>query len=185
MTAAILAVVLPASLSLSACGSDEQVEVAGPELLRLGASQVMTDMETFMSREGVKKAHLLADTAFFLEGESGVNLRGVKLDLFGEQGGTVSTLTARRGWYEMQTEDMRASGDVVVVDSATGRRLETERLEYRAAADELRGDTAFVFYRGSEVIRGQSFVTDPGLNDIRTTGPSGVSRPSGGTGGER
>lgn len=172
----------PLMLTAVACGGDEQVEVAGPELLELGASQVMMDVETFVTRDGIKKAHLVADTAYFLEGESGVNLRGVRLDFFSEQGGTGSRLTSRRGWYEMQSGNMQATGDVVVVDSATDRRLETERLEYRAAADELHGDTAFVLYRGNEVIRGQSFITDPGLTDIRTTGPSGVSRPSGGGG---
>lgn len=166
-------------LAVVGCGGDEQVEVAGPELLELGASQVMVEVETFVTREGVQKAHLVADTAYFLEGESGVNLRGVHLTFFSERGGTASRLTSRRGWYEMQSGNMRASGDVVVVDSATDRRLETERLEYRAATDELRGDTTFVLYRGNEVIRGQSFVTDPALRDIRTTGPSGVSRPSG------
>lgn len=171
---------LVAGLLVAGCGGDEQVEVAGPELLELGASQVMVDVETFVTREGVRKAHLTADTAFFLEEESGVNLRGVRVDFFGEQGATASRLTARRGWYEMQTGDMRATDNVVVVDSATDRRLETERLEYRARSDELRGDTAFVFHRGNEIIRGQSFVTDPSLDDIRTTGPSGVSRPSGG-----
>ena len=171
---------LLASLVLPACGGEEQVEVAGPELLELGASQVMVDVETFVTREGVKKAFLVADTAYFLEGESGVNLRGVEVEFFGEQGATASRLTSRRGWYQMQTGDMRATGQVVVVDTATDRRLETERLMYRARDDELRGDTAFVFYRGNETIRGESFVTDPSLSDIRTTGPSGVSRPSGG-----
>lgn len=168
------------ALALGGCGGEEEVEVAGPELLELGASQVMVDVETFVTQEGVKKARVVADTAFFLEGESGVNLRDVRVDFFGSAGGGTSRLTARRGWYEMQSGDMRAEGDVVVVDSASDRRLETPRLEYRAERDELRGDTTFVLYRGNEVIRGRSFVTDPALSEIRTTGPSGVSRPSGG-----
>lgn len=175
-----LVTVLVVGILLASCGEEGQVEVAGPELLELGANQVMVDVETFVTREGVKKAYLLADTAFFLEGESGVNFRSVRVDFFGEEGATTSRLTARRGWYEMQSGDMRSSGDVVVVDSASDRRLETPRLEYRARTDELRGDTTFVLYRGDEVIRGESFVTDPTLSDIRTTGPSGESRPSGG-----
>lgn len=167
-------------LLLAGCGESEDVAVAGPELLELGASQVMVGVETFVTREGLKKAHLVADTAFFLEGESGVNLRRVRVDFFGTEGSRSSRLTARRGWYEMQSGDMRAEGDVVVVDSATDRRLETPRLEYRAGRNELRSDTTFVLYRGNEVIRGESFITDPSLSEIRTTGPSGVSRPSGG-----
>lgn len=167
-------------LVLAGCGEEEKVAVAGPELLQLGASQVMVDVETFVTREGVKKAHLVADTAFFLEGESGVNLRGLRVDFFGSEGARSSRLTARRGWYEMQSGDMRAVGNVVVVDSATDRRLETPRLKYRAGRNELRSDTTFVLYRGNEVIRGESLVTDPSLSEIQTTGPSGVSRPSGG-----
>lgn len=171
---------LAASLLLAGCGGDQEVEVAGPELLQLGASQVMVDVETYVTRDGITRAHLVSDTAFFLEGESGVNLRGVQVDFYSAEGGATSRLTSRRGWYEMQSGNMRAEGDVVVVDSATDRRLETPRLEYRAGRDELRGDTSFVLYRGNEVIRGESFVTDPSLSEIETTGPSGVSRPSGG-----
>lgn len=171
---------LVALLALGGCGGDQEVEVAGPELLQLGASQVMVDVETYVTRDGITRAHLVSDTAFFLEGESGVNLRGVRVDFFSGEGGSASRLTARRGWHEMQSGNMRAEGNVVVVDSATDRRLETPRLEYRAGRDELRGDTTFVLYRGNEVIRGESFVTDPSLSEIETTGPSGVSRPSGG-----
>lgn len=173
-------VLLAVALLGAGCGDGEEVEVAGPELLQIGASQVMVDVETYVTREGLRRAHLVADTAFFLEGESGVNLRRVRVDFFADEGFRSSRLTARRGWYEMQSGDMRTEGEVVVIDSASGRRLETPRLEYRAGRDELRSDTVFVLYRGNEVIRGESFITDPSLSEIRTSSPSGESRPSGG-----
>lgn len=166
------------------CGEESQVEVAGPELLNLGASQVMVNVETYVFGElGTREARLVADTAFFLEEqESAVSLRGVRVTFFDASGRSTSTLTARRGRYDFETGNMEAEQDVMVVDAASSRRLETPRLRYLAEPDELHGDTSFVFYRGAEVVRGTSFESDPALGNIRIQGPSGVSPASDGGG---
>ncbi|MEE8596165.1 MAG: hypothetical protein V3T25_09865, partial [Gemmatimonadota bacterium] len=115
---------------LAGCGGDDAAAVAGAELLELGAEQVAIDVRHILTSDGVLRAQLLADTAFFLNEESLVRFRGVRVHFFGDVGEEVSVLTADEGVVNLQTEDMEAKGRVVVVDREQSERLETETLEY-------------------------------------------------------
>lgn len=181
MTAA-LAAVLAAAL-LAACGRGQKVEVASSDLLDLNADQVMTGVEHTMTREGVRRAHLEADTVYYLQNGSVAHLRHYQIDFFGPAGTRRSTLTALDGIYDMKSGDMKAKGDVVVVDSIGGQRLETSALQYDATADRLRSDTSFVLYRQRDTIRGRGFVTDPSMDTVRVLQPSAVSPAGAGAGG--
>lgn len=177
-------VVLAAVLTATACGGEEDVQVAGPELLRLGADQVMVGVEHYLTRDGVRRAHLEADTLYFLDDGSRVHLRHYTVDFFDEQGRSRSVLSARDGLYDLRTGDMEATDSVVVVDAEESQRLRTERLTYDAAADRLRSEVPFVLVQRRDTTRGEGFVTDPGLDSLQVTGPSFVSPPDSG-GGER
>ncbi len=169
-----------ALIAASACGGDDADEVAGPELLDLGAQQVAIGVRHILTADGVRRAQLIADTALFLEGDAFVRFRGVRVYFYGDLGEEVSILRADEGLVNLQTEDMEATGSVVVVDQDQSERLETQTLSYDAAADQLRSDVDFVFYRGSNTIRGRGFVSDPGLDTVYVTRPSAVTpRPSG------
>lgn len=177
------AAALPAVLLLvaaAACGGDQKVEVASPDLLDLNADQVMVGVEHTMTREGVRRAHLEADTAYFLRNGSVAHFRRYRIDFFDGAGARRSTLTAVDGVYDMKSGDMNARDDVVVVDSAGKQRLETSALRYDAASDRLRSDTSFVLYRQRDTIRGGGFVTDPSMDTVRVLQPSAVSPAGGG-----
>lgn len=128
-----------------------------------------------LTSDGVRRAQLLADTALFVDGEALVRFRNVRVHFFGDLGEEVSILRAEEGLVNLETEDMEATGQVVVVDRDQSERLETEVIEYIADADELRSEVDFVFYRGTNTIRGQGFVSDPGLDTVRVTQPSAVT----------
>ena len=160
---------------IAACSGDAAEQEAGAELLELGAEQVAIDVRHILTSDGVLRAQLLADTAFFLNEESLVRFRGVRVHFFGDVGEEVSVLTAEEGVVNLQTEDMEATGRVVVVDREQSERLETETLEYLAQSNQLSSDVEFTFYRGSSTIRGQGFVSDPGLDTVHVTRPSAVS----------
>ena len=93
------------------------------------------DVRHILTSDGVLRAQLLADTAFFLNEESLIRFRGVRVHFFGDVGEEVSVLTAEEGVVNLQTEDMEAKGRVVVVDREQSERLETETLEYLAAIE--------------------------------------------------
>ncbi len=165
--------------TLAGCGSEDPVETAGPEFLRLGADQVLVDMEHFMSRSGLRRAHLVADTAYFLRDDTRVRVVPVDLTFYDQDGRVTSQLTAREGYYDMQRNDMEAFGGVVLLDRREGQRLVTEELEYDAVADRLRSDRAFTLYRGDTVLRGRGFETDPALDTVRVLQPAGRAEGEG------
>lgn len=168
---------LLAAVSWGGCQDEGSVEVVDSGLARLEADQVMVDLEHVMTHEGVRRAHLEADTAYFEDEASSVRMRHYTVDFFDGQGQRRSTLTAVEGHYDMRTGDMRAIEDVVVVDPDGAQRLTTERLLYDASRNRLTSDVDFVLVQGRDTVRGEGFVTDPGLDSLTTTRPSMVSPP--------
>ncbi len=157
------------------CGGEDLPDTVGLELLAEGADQVMVSVQHFMTREGIRRATVRADTAYVMDDESTIELRHVRLVFFDGEGGEESVLTADGGSYHIQSGDMNAEGNVVVVQSDGTQRLETEQLSYDAAADELRSETPFVFTQPDRVIRGSSFVSDPSLENHKIDSFSAVT----------
>lgn len=162
------------SLALG-CGPDDGPPVAS-EVLREGVDMVMIPMDTYLTREGIRRALLHTDTAEFVtEGE--IQMRGVALTFFDVDGREASVITAESGIFYENTEDMEATGSIVVLDRREDRRLETEALRYVAAEDRLYGDRPFTMWEdgGRTELRGAAFESDPGLDSVRVRRPSGQS----------
>lgn len=137
---------------------------------------VMIPMETYVTREGIRRALLHTDTAEFVtEGE--IQMRGVSLTFFDVDGREASVITAESGIFYETTEDMEAAGSIVVLDRRDDRRLETEELRYVAAEDRLYGDRPFTLWEdgGRTELRGEAFESDPGLDSVRVRRPAGES----------
>ena len=158
---------------VGACAAEEAPPTAG-DVLPDGVDYAFTRMRTFMTREGIRRARIEADTAEFV-GENEVHMRPVKLIFFDQDGRESTELTADYGVYYELTEDMDAEGSVVVLDRADGQRLETERITYVNDEDRLYGDTAFRLYRddGLTVIDGSAFESDPAMDSVIVLTPSG------------
>lgn len=157
------------------CGPDDGPPVAS-EVLREGVDMVMIPMDTYLTREGIRRALLHTDTAEFVtEGE--IHMRGVALTFYDVDGGEASVITAESGIFYENTEDMEATGSIVVLDRREDRRLETEALRYVAAEDRLYGDRPFTMWEdgGRTELRGAAFESDPGLDSVRVRRPSGQS----------
>lgn len=170
-------------LLAGACGEEEpEPELSGPDFSEIEADQVMVDVEHYMTREGVRNAHLVADTVYLMEEGSSAHLRHYTVDFYDDRGERTSVLTARDGVYDMQTGDMRASDSVVVVDPDGTRQLTTEELRYDAESRMLESDSSFVLVRGRDTLRGTGFVTNPGLDSLTTRRPAVVSPPGEGAG---
>lgn len=170
-------------LLAGACGEEEpDPELAGPAFGEMEADQVMVDVEHYMTREGVRSAHLVADTVYLMDEGASARLRHYTVDFFDDLGDRTSVLTADDGVYDMQTGDMRASDSVVVVDPEGTRQLTTEELRYDAESRMLESDSAFTLVRGRDTLRGTGFVTNPGLDSLTTRRPAVVSPPEEGAG---
>lgn len=169
---------LLAAALVAGCGETSAPEPAGPQFRELEADQVMVDVEHYMTREGVRRAHLQADTVYFLDEGATAHLRHFTVDFFDATGATTSVLSARDGRYRLQSGDMEATDSVRVVDEDESQRLRTERLVYDSETGKLRSDVDFVMVQGRDTIRGVGFVTDPGLDSLTIQRPGAVLPPA-------
>lgn len=163
-------------LLAAACRSEEPVETAGPELLDLGADQIMVGMQHLVTREGILRARVEADTAFTFQDSALVHMRPLHVTFFGPEGREMSDLRAARGTYHLGSSDVRAEGDVVVIDRRKDQRLETESIVYDAMANELRSEEPFVLERPAGTLRGTGFVSDPEMDTVQVRRPAGEAR---------
>jgi LPS export ABC transporter protein LptC len=138
------------------------------------ADQVLEGFSHYVTRDGIRRSRVEADTAFFYEGTQVTHLKNVRVVFFDVQGTEGSTLTAKRGTYRWQDGSMEANDHVVVV-SPDGRRLTTEALKYDNAANTISTNVHFAFDRGAEHLEGNSFRSDPDFKNVVTDRPRGVA----------
>ena len=138
------------------------------------ADQVLEGFSHYVTRDGIRRSRVEADTAFFYEGTQVTQLKNVRVVFFDVQGTEGSTLTAKRGTYRWQDGSMEANDKVLVV-SPDGRRLTTEALKYDNGSNTISTNVHFAFDRGGEHLEGNSFRSDPDFKNVVTDRPRGVA----------
>lgn len=182
---AVLALSLPAMV---ACGEGTAPPPISRSPLADSADQLMFGINTLLTDRGVRNVELQADTAFFFDENTRIELRGVTLTFYTRTGEKNSVLTSREGTYNMRQSRMEARGNVVVV-SEDGRRLTSEQLRYDQIRNEISSDSAFVLTEPERRLEGIGFTSDPNMNNVRvhrliegagavSTGDLGQPRPT-------
>ncbi|MFW6080153.1 MAG: LPS export ABC transporter periplasmic protein LptC [Gemmatimonadota bacterium] len=166
------ALVLATVLAAAGCGEDGAGPV-GEVPDSIAAQQVIYALVHTITAEGVRRARLEADTAYFHGDDDRVDLRAVRLVLFDENGRDAAVVTSREGELNQRTQEMTAQGDVVVVAEDGERRLETEELHYDPRTERVWSDVETRFYRGDDRGRGDSFTSNR-MRDLEVRNPSGT-----------
>src|SRR5688500_771462 len=150
-----------------ACDSDGTAppRVSGSPMAD-SADQMMFGISTLLTDRGVLNAELEADTAFFFDENTRIELRVVKLTFYTRTGERNSVLTGQEGTYNTRQSRMEARGNVVVV-SEDGKRLTTEQLRYDQVRNEISSDSAFVLTEPGRRLEGVGFTSDPNMNNVR------------------
>ena len=148
----------------TACGSPGK-NVAAAGLAADSADQTMWGMTQYLTKDGVNQAFLQADTVYVYEASGRADLRHVKVTFYTAQGDPESVLTGKAGTYWTRTNQMSATGNVIVVRTADQARLKTEFLEYDPAKNEVRTDQPYVADKGEQHFEGVGFVCDPGFTN--------------------
>ncbi|HEX7051303.1 MAG TPA: LPS export ABC transporter periplasmic protein LptC [Longimicrobiales bacterium] len=169
--AALLAVW--AACLLAACGGSDQGAVVGEEYLDMRADRIMTGVEYHLTGDGIRRARLLADTAYTYEDSAHAEFRGVHLTLFEESGAVAAVLTAAKGDVNTRTNDMTARGNVVLVTHDGNRRVETEVLHYSPGRNRIWSDTTTTLTENGRTLRGSGFTADGQLRNIELREPRG------------
>ena len=154
------------AMVLAGCTSKKQPPVATHSPLADSADQVMYNARFNLTDQGIARAHMIADTAYFFDDNTRIELDKVNTTFFTTSGAKDAVLNARHGTYNSRTSSMVARKNVVVV-SEDGRRLTTQELLYSQQRNEISSDSAFVLTEPGRELRGIGFRSDPNMNNIR------------------
>ena len=169
------AAVLAAALAAAACDERKAPPVAPRNTLADSADQVMFSIKTILTDRGLLRAELRADSAYFFDDNTRIELRGVSPTFYTSSGQKTSVLTSRQGTYNTRLAQTEARRDVRV-QSEDGRRLTTPQLRYDQTRNEISSDSAFVLTEPSRRLEGVGFVSDPNMRNVK------VNKVTGGTG---
>ena len=153
-------------LLLGACTSKKQPIVAGHSPLADSADQIMYNSRFVLSDQGISRAQMHSDTAYFFDDNTRMEFENPNVTFFNSTGAKDAVLTARHGTYNNRTSNMIARKNVVVV-SEDGRRLTTPELIYNQQKNEISSDSAFVLTEPNRELRGIGFRSDPNMNNIK------------------
>jgi LPS export ABC transporter protein LptC len=159
------------------CSPDESVPVIPSDLARLGADQVVLQMEHVVTVDGVRQARILADTAYRWRDSTSVALRGVDMTIYTETGQPRATVTSRTGRLDDRTEEMTAWGNVVLTIPGEARRIDSEELHYNPQVGRISSDSTFTMSAEGRVIRGVCFRSDVEFRNFRTQGEGQCTLP--------
>ncbi|NIR42984.1 MAG: LPS export ABC transporter periplasmic protein LptC [Gemmatimonadetes bacterium] len=168
-------------LALAACSDSNEAPLVAEEILRLNerANRVAIGLEHYVASEGIRRAKVVADTAFFIEEESLIELRDMEVTFYDEDGKETTFLTAREGTYDWETGNMTARHDVVVVKREEGRRIETSVMYYERPEDRIWSDVRTTMYEeDGTIVEGTSFTSNSGMDRVELTEPSVIRRGS-------
>jgi LPS export ABC transporter protein LptC len=151
---------------LIGCDDRAQPPVVGHASLADSADQVMYKARFNLTDAGLSRAELTADSAFFFDENTRVELRNVATTFFTTTGARDAYLTSRRGTYNSRRGDMVARDSVIVV-TEEGRRLVTPELKYDQALNQISSDSAFVLTEPGRSLSGVGFRSDPNMQNVR------------------
>jgi LPS export ABC transporter protein LptC len=139
--------------------------VSARSALADSAGQVMYGARFNLTDQGVMHAQLFADTAYFFDDNTRVELMHVNSTFFTTEGVKSAVLTSQRGTYHTNTGQMVARGNVVV-NSEDGRHLTSQELKYDQSRNLISSDSAFVITEPDRRLAGIGFTSDPNLQNV-------------------
>ena len=137
------------------------------------ADQVLFDMSHYVTVEGIQRAKVQADTAYFYSLPQQAELHRVTITFYDVQGAETSTMRANEGTYHWRTGDMEGRGKVRVV-TTDGRTLTSEVMRFSQVRNEVTSDKPFVFDAPGRHIEGEGFTSDPSFRNVVAKRPRGT-----------
>jgi len=172
-----LCVALAVVTTALGCDNKTAAPTVGRSSMADSADQVMYGARFNLTDNGLARAELLSDTAYFFDDNTRVELTKVETTFFTATGARDAYLTSKRGTYNSRTGTMLARGDVVVI-TEEGRQLTTPQLKYDQQMNEISSDSAFVLTEPGRRLAGTGFRSDPNMQNVQilrtTSGTTGT-----------
>ena len=155
------------ALVAGACAGDNSVAVRRVPTAVDSADQVMFGARSLITKDGVVKAELFADTALFFDDNTRIEMRGVKTHFHTQTGERSTVLTSNAGTYNTRLNSMSARGNVIVI-AKDGRVLNTPQLRYDQMRNLISGDSDFTLTQpGGRKLEGTGFISDPNMTSVQ------------------
>jgi hypothetical protein len=163
-----LAAFAATALSAGACKKPQTPPIGkGGKTLADSADQIIFGQRTLITDRGLSRAEVLADTSFFFDENTRIEMRKVNGTFFNSAGMKDALLTSREGLYNSRFGVLEARGDVVIT-SLDGRRLTSPMVHFDQRINQLMSDTSFVLTEpNGREIRGIGFKSDPDMTNIK------------------
>jgi LPS export ABC transporter protein LptC len=178
----IVALCIIAAVAACSNGTEPKVRSANP--LTDSADQVMFGVSTMITDQGLLRAKLQADTAYFFDASTRIEARNEKTTFYTATGVENAVLTSQEGTYNSVRGTMQARKNVVVV-TTDNKRLETSLLNYDQRSNLISSDSAFVLTQPTGIMRGIGFTSDPNMSNLHVkrviTGGGTFTLPGSGT----
>jgi LPS export ABC transporter protein LptC len=156
-----------AMLVAGGCKSGKTPPLAARDPLADSADQVFYHAKSRLTDHGVMKSELHADTGYFFDDNTRIEMRVDTTYFFTATGAPNAVLTSREGTYNTRTGNMEARGDVIVT-GVDGRRLTTPQLRYAQAQNQISSDSPFVLTDTTHrQTTGVGFTSDPDMNNVK------------------
>jgi LPS export ABC transporter protein LptC len=155
-----------AMLAAVACDNRTAPPVVRGAGLADSADQVMYGAHFNLTDKGLSRAELLADTAYFFDDNTRIELQKVSATFYTTTGARDAYLTSKRGTYRSRLGSMLARDSVVVI-TEEGRRLVTPELKFDQTRNEISSDSAFVMTEPGRRLEGIGFRSDPNMQNVR------------------
>ena len=149
------------------CESEETAPVIAADLEAMEADNVLYSMTHYMTRDGLREALVEADTAFSWQDSTRVDMRNVRLTVYGEGGEEKAVVTARNGHLDPETRQMFAKGNVILTIYDGDRVVESEELNFNPDQDRIWSDMPTVMREGNQVLEGTGFDSDTEFRNLR------------------
>lgn len=172
MAPALLALVGAVAAGTSACrpGGARPSQVVA---LADSADQVIEGFSHLITRDGVRRGRIEADSAYFYERTQTMVLYQMRATFTEADGRETSQLRARKGIYRWQLGSWEAEGEVEFRSPAGNNVLRSEMLRYDEVNRKVATDVAFTYENGKDFIRGTSFTSDLDFKNVVTNQPRG------------
>jgi LPS export ABC transporter protein LptC len=155
-----------AALALGAC-VDRQAPTVPTKRSALpdSADQMIFGLDHALTTNGVRRAQLHADTAYFYDEGNRIELRRLNTTFFSAEGVKNGTMVSDVGTYDVRTQKLDGRGNVRVV-SEDGRKLTSPHLVYDRSLNQITSDTLFDFSSPGRNLKGIGLRTDPQLRNL-------------------
>jgi LPS export ABC transporter protein LptC len=159
---------------LSCTELDENTDQA--EVKKDYPDQESWDATMYFTKEGKRRAVLKAGyIAKFTSKKYTLIEEGLRVEFYDEDGNPKSVLTSNKGKVLDTSQDMIATGNVIVV-AKNGSTLYTEELKWKNREEQIISDMPVKITTPTDTIYGDTFISDPDLVNYEITNTRGSSQ---------